>query len=239
MKANVLILLLLLVTGWAVAKEQSAGELLDEILEKPGSWTQMCVGVAYTNQYYIQTQGITRLHTMDRVSKENLQRLRNRRIEVLGELSRRLMRAKTTAVRWVQADMAYAGDTTCVDISEETFEAGKSLELYFALLQDLNGIESLSALLNVERSMNHFVDYAAFSSTKTGGANLMHAECLGTISAILRQEKAAGSERLEDGMVYSKESRDLVVGTATNYLRQTKPSDFKASKGMGPVPYHL
>ena len=97
---------------------------MEEVLAKPGFFSQMCLLVPAKSKAELPLFGFRRDWAQTRISVENFRRLRGERAEVVKEAARALESAK-----------------------------GERLELCLMVLLDLNGIEALPALLRLEKRL--------------------------------------------------------------------------------------
>lgn len=191
------------------AETESAGELLDQVLSKPGAWNQMCSAMPLQKNDQIPLFGYWRNPNFF-ISEANFTQLRNKRAAVLPEISDRLHRSVT----------AYADDPSCgpgpllfPNIKGDTESDGlrsirvgldgtSPLDEYLVIVLDLNGVEVLPALLAVEKAYHRTAKYpapkvpgldietegAAFYSGQAGPSR-MHTRVLSVITALLLNEQ--------------------------------------------------
>ena len=210
--ATALALSALLVTQ-ACAKSKPG--LLDEVLAKPGYWTQMCDARVMLSPRAAANTPTEQLPTYapplplfgyerwseSKISPENFLRLRQQRRQVIGEIATRLETGKI-------ADQAY-----------------------WMVLLDLNGVEALPALLRFERQFT-----VRKLRSDLDVRDSAHIQVLSVISAILKNERVSGLDRLKP--VYDQQQRDAIVSLASSFLDSTPATNFRAAAAMStkPVP---
>lgn len=189
--------------------------LLDEVLAKPGYWTQMCDTRVIMSPRTVTGMPPVQVPTHvpplplfgyerwseTKFSPENFLRLRKQRSQVIREISSRL-------------------------------EAGKPADqAYWMILLDLNGIEALRALLRFEKQFK-----VKRLQVGLDVRDCAHIQVLSVITALLKNERVAGLSRLEP--IYNQQQRDAIVELANSFLKSTPPQNFRAAAGMKsePVP---
>jgi hypothetical protein len=203
-----LLTLLLISHVWA----EPAGQLLDEVLAKPGFWTQVCdarvlpsprtiAGKPRKIPTYVPPLPLFGYQRWgeSKISAANFLRLRARRSEIIREIARRLQ----------------AG----VEPPQE----------FWMILLDLNGIEALPALLKFEKQFT-VVELPQGLDVRDSA----HIQVLSVISGLLKNEGMAGLELLEP--VYTQAQRDAIVGLASKFLNSTPLESYRAAAAMSPRP---
>lgn len=215
MKTRLLLIILMLLP--ALAQEPTAPQLLDSVLENPGSWSQMCSLLTQDTPADEMSSGGFYRPFGDKISAENFRRLRARREEVIEEINKRL---DSNRQRYVTILRTGNGDKKDAD-----------LEDYLLILIDLNAAESLPALLNLEGSLHEATSY---SSKGKLFRETIYMRVLSTITAILKAEKY---REIPSGKVsYDKKMRDTIVSLTKTYLNNTEPAEFRGAEGMTKEP---
>ena len=199
------------------SKPIQPGVLIDQVLVDPGFYNQMCSSPRLKPPGEIPLYGDYRRDwSLFYISSENFERLRDARYPVLQEIGRRLPQAlKTPPPAWSNKH------------SFRTETAEDVLEVYLAILLDLNGVEALPALLKLEQSLDSVSPY---SKNKLSRRYSTHVQVLSVITAILANEQA--TPQPESKTTYDKKHRDQIVGAARQYLAQAKPAQFRAASAM-------
>jgi hypothetical protein len=208
---KLLLLLLLLSPAWAETPRQ----LIDSICKNPGSFDQSCRPVT-KNYKTLPLYGYRRFWADAHISKENFQKLRDQRLAVVREV----------AVEIDQINVAR---------SLKDFSRG---EVLMMVILDLNGVETLSALLRLEKEFDK-VAYYKNPKVKPAAEEFMlpaHVQVLSTITAILQNEKAAGLDQLGQSAVYDQDHRDTIVALAQKFVDNTDPQNYRRAAGMTPSP---
>lgn len=194
---------LLIVSAWA----EPGSKILDDVLAKPGYWTQMCsarvmlapreaAGNFPTHVPSLPLFGYERW-TESKISADNFRRLRHQRSEVIAEIVSRL--------------------------------AVKARQEYWMILLDLNGIEALPALLRFEKQFKVHKLRADLDVRDSA-----HIQVLSVITALLKNEGVKGLEVLRP--VYDQEQRDSIVAMSESFLKSTPPRHYRAAAGMTAQP---
>lgn len=228
------VLLFLFLSGFAAAKEIAASALIDKIVKDPGAWTQMCMMSPPIPATDMPVGGYVRLWTSTKIGDANFKLLRAERREVLQELSKRLKASEELAVKCTRVEIARAQGKK-VDWPD----ADNRLEAYMMMLQDLNGVEALGALLQLEESVNKLALYDVLAKNPDPKwlTHPVHVQLLSTVTAILKNEGYKGLSALKAPVVYDQAHRDLIVKLGREFLKSTKPAAFKGAKAMQPVPH--
>lgn len=211
----------------AKADNATVKALLDEILREPGSWNQMCSFPGEKPAGVLPLYGNYRRDWASSfISSSNFERLRDCRKAALAEIAGRLPIVLTTVPPKKGKDHNF--------ILGSTDKPEHALEIYLEILLDLNGVESLPALLDLEQSLESSSPYPKSSRPATDSRRYSnHVQILSIITAILANEKVDSIHQLgKETTTYDKNHRDLIVQMARDYLKQTGPEQFQASAGM-------
>lgn len=187
-----------------------APTLINEILEKPGQWNQMCSIFRPSNEPpSIPLFGYYRDYATYWISEANFVRLRAQRTPVLKEISTRLdslasdtAKAVEDATRKLTESKTVTSSNRLRILSAESDE----LETYLMILLDLNGIEALPALLRLESALDKVAVYRLPNDDREWirhgefadglkvsiRAPKQHNRVLSIISALLLYENAEG-----------------------------------------------
>ena len=214
-----------------VAKEQTVGALLNEVIAEPGSWVQMCSIVRPNSPEKLPIGGFFRNWTEVKISEQNFLRLRARRTEVVSEIGKRLIAITPGTVKQARKEAeVFSGKKYELKVSN-------NLELYLVMLQDLNGVEALEELLALEAEVNKV---GCYDSIKSSGSGVIwypsHVQILSTITALLNNEQPHLLDKLPEPATYDKATRDTIARLARQFLKTTKPADYRGPKGMSPAP---
>jgi hypothetical protein len=105
---------------------------------------------------------------------------------------------------------------------------GTTLETYLAIIQDLNGVENLPALLSLEKALNGVALY----DIPNQGRAFEHPQVLSVITLILSNEEAPDLGSLHVPGVYERAYRDQIIQLARHFLEVTPPDRFRGAAGM-------
>lgn len=208
---KLLLLLVLLSPAWAETPRQ----MIDAICKNPGIFDQSCRPI--TKSYKtLPLYGYRRFWADEHISKENFQKLRDQRLAVVREV----------AVEIDQINVAK---------SQTDFYRG---EVLMMVVLDLNGVETLSALLRLEKEMNKVAYYNTPKLKPAPEESMLpaHVQVLSTITAILQNEGAAGVEQLGKSAVYDQAHRDTIVRLAQKFVDDTDPQNYRRGAGMTAEP---
>lgn len=195
--------------------DRAASSLMDEVLNFPGAWEQVCQGWFSRPGDWLPLYGFRReWHTLF-ISDENFARLRDERQAVVRELQLRVPGHRDRTVRRAT--------------HHDEWDYQRALETYLVIVQDLNAVETLPQLLQLEEALNQVAVYDAPGPISEP---CEHVEVLSTISLLLRNENAAGWQDLKAG--YHKSSRDRIVATARHFREVVPPSEYRASAAITP-----
>ena len=148
----------------AIQTGTSEGALLEEIIQKPGQWNQMCSLQPPLSPQLIPLFGYSR-YPLHFISKANLERLRAQRAGVLTEISRKLRSlTPSEAEKQHQASLAFLAaqlpeKDTPVTLYLDVGKTDSPLDEYLVIILDLNGVETLPALLELESALHAFAPY--------------------------------------------------------------------------------
>lgn len=215
---------LLLVTAPVLARRPAtpAVAMLDQILHDPGAWDQMCSGPDPKPINWLPLYGFRRNWNWFYISEENFERLRQHREAVVQELNLRILASMAAAVQ--RAESARRG--------EQSGWRGSPLETYLAIVEDLNGVENLPALLHLEEALNRVPLYGLSSRSAEA---FEHPQVLSVITLILHNEGAPGLNRLHGPGLYNADFRRLIVELAHQFLEKVDPSEYRAGAAMSKV----
>lgn len=206
--------------------EATIKALVDSVLREPGGWNQMCSFPKSKPQDTLPFFGdYERDWAHDFVSDDNFERLRDGRDGVVREISRRLPSVLKTAPPKPEK----------VDVLAPLRSPSDVLEVYLAILLDLNGVEALPALLELEQSLDDNSSYPkAFETVVPSNRYSDHVQVLSVITAILANEtdKFEGVKTLTLCSPYDKKTRDSIVEMAQDFLTTTPPEQFRGAAGM-------
>lgn len=207
------LLLLLAVLGAAFAT--TPAELIDNIVKNPGYFSQNCRGPAQFPADELPLFGYRRSWSDVKISPENFLKLRAQRRDVLREIAVQL-------------------DAMNVERSRSDFSRG---EMLLMMIQDLNGVEALAALVRLEKAFDKVAWYRTGGPAPAGtrSAYPAHVQVLSTISAILKNENAAGGLGKVKAR-YDQSSRDQIVGLADKFLDGVDPSAWRRGAAMSEKP---
>lgn len=229
---------------YAISPAVSRGEpeavrrLLDEVLEKPGAWNQMCSFPPGNPRTSLPLNGYSRGWAADFITSANFERLRDGRGAVLREISPRLLALKSNLVENAEALAKKLESKGKFSTSSRPAEPGHALETYLMIILDLNGVESLPALLEVEHALNQVALYRlppevlSWGETKYSPVRyLEHTQVLSVITALLSSEGVDLTE-LEQSPRYDQEHRDHIIELAERFLKTTPPKDYRRASAM-------
>lgn len=232
-------LLALLLTGLALA-EPTPKELLEAVLKDPGGYSQMCAMPEPKPRTELPLFGYQRDWRDSWITVENFKKLRAQRAGVVKAVARRLENALPGAVKKAQSEAAR------LKAGKGQTSTDPNLELEYMILLDLNGVEALPALLHLERKLDEAAIYRLPADKLAApdnppefygpGGYLDHVQVLSVISAILRNEQAAGVDSLKGPARYDQKHRDRIVSLANQFLKHTKPQNYRAGKAMAKEP---
>lgn len=224
-----------------IARTEKVGELLDEVVQTPGGWNQMCSLPTHKPRTQLPLKSYHRDWAPAFVSPQNFLRLREYRKEVLQEISFRLLELLPDAVdnterytEKVRNKVKYAWDWTL---------HSASLEIYLMILVDLNGTEALPTLLEFEAALAAVAPYRLpaealekQASDFTPTRYLEHTQVLSVLATILEAENVPVRQELGDEVTYNQKHRDRLVKMAHDFLAATPPDRYKGEAAMSPKP---
>ena len=196
---------------------QAIAAHLDQVLENPGVWGQMCDKLSRVSTKEFSTRGYDRKWTTNYLSRENLERFRSQRLVSLRELSTRLHGVRTLE--------------------------SHALEIYLMVTLDLNGVEILPTLLELESILEPSARYHR-NPEKIPDSLLFfdaykmpyHTQVLAVITAILNKERVPEVEALGRMAPYDAKTRGFVVGIARDFLQSVKPEHYRGAQAMSTEP---
>ena len=194
--------------AWADTPKQ----LIEKIIQKPGFFEQNCRGPAPKPFKSLPLFGYQRFWSDSEITKENFEKLRAQRLEVVHQIAREV-------------------DALNVKRSLEDFSRG---EVILMMILDLNGVEDLSALLRLEAELDKVAYYRTknFKMPKEIFSYSPHVQVLSVITAILKNERAEGVGQLGPTAVYDLATRDRIVRLAKNFVARVDPRDYRRGAAM-------
>lgn len=201
-------------------------KLVDNVLQDPGAWNQMCSFPGPKPSGRLPLFGDYRRDWAPSfVSGDKFERLRDGRGAVLREIALRLPSVLTTS-----RPKTPENKRSFIASAESPSDV---LEVYLAILLDLNGVEALSALLELEQSLDAASPYPTPAKPgKTSSRYSDHVQVLSVITAILANENVAAVQKLGPTTSYDQIHRNLIIEMARDFLKRTKPEQFRAAAGM-------
>jgi hypothetical protein len=149
----------------ASAELISVATLINEIIEKPGAWNQMCRIPGPYRPTNIPLFGYYRDETHSWISTANIARLRLWRSSVIEDIEARMSGATPKAVYMTKSALdshikpEIFADPDRPRKTEVSIMAGDAIDHYLVILLDLNAIEALPTLLKFEKSLNEVAVY--------------------------------------------------------------------------------
>lgn len=183
---------------WVLLSFAAGATALEEVLEKPGIFSQMCMLMPPKPKGALPLFGYRRDWAMARISVENFRRLRSERPKVVAEAGRLLDSAE-----------------------------GDQLELCLMVLLDLNGVEAMPSLLRLEKRLH------AKPVEGTEGGYSPHVQVLSVLTALLRNEKVKGVERLQAH--YDESTRAQIVQLAQRFVSSGAKPRAAAAMAAEPI----
>lgn len=213
-------LLLVLLLCTAAYAQTPAAELVNNVLKNPGYFSQNCNIPPPLPDKQLPLYGYRRSWSDSKISAENFAKLRAQRSEVVKALA-------------VQLDGVNAKGF----VSDEDYETRAKAETLLMMVLDLNAVEALSALLRLEKALDKMAYYHTGKSAPPKDYRLPpQAQVLSVITAILKNEKAAGVDKLGPKATYDKATRDRIVALAEAFERNVDPSKWQRGKAMTAKP---
>ncbi len=213
-------LLLVLLFSAAAYAQTPAAQLVNNVLKNPGYFNQNCNIPPPLPDKQLPLYGYRRSWSDSKISAENFTKLRAERSEVVKALA-------------VQLDAINVANF----VGDSDYEARARDETLLMMVLDLNAVETLAALLRLEKSLDKVAYYRSGKSAPPKDYRLPpHAQVLSVITAILKNENAAGVDKLGPKASYDKATRDRIVALADQFERNVDPSRWKRGKAMSARP---
>lgn len=214
MKALIALALTVSLSGFVGA--ETPKQLIDNVVKNPGYFSQNCSGPSPRPFKTMPLYGYRRDWSDSKISPTNFEKLRAQRLEVTHQLAREI-------------------DALNVKKSLQDFSRG---EMLLVMVQDLNGVEDLSALLRLESEFDKVAYYRQknFKIPNQAYGLSPHVQVLSTITAILKNEKAKGLDQLGDKAVYDQATRNRIVNLAKNFVDHVEPQNYRRGAAMAARP---
>ena len=206
------LMVFLLLTSFAQAQDLG-GDVVAAVLKNPGHWEQNCRrGFDRVNPLELPTRGYRRFWTDYRISAENWQKLRDHRGAVMRELSRRLVAFRPKVVKDSKYEYCFlSGDLARArQFSVDTEE----FEVYLDMVQELQGVEAIPALLEIEKELNTRPLWMVKAANEANWHRYgLHVQTLSVLSYLVHQ-RSGELDYLPKYSNYSSHTRNQIVAAA-------------------------